>query len=192
MTTSQLLLAIKETHRSDQTTFVGIDGCGGAGKTTLAKQLLDMDRSIQIVHMDEFDLPFQERLHLPPQKKPVGADSDWKRLASEVFIPLREGRYAEFVTYSWDLDKMYGRKMVRPYGIVVVEGVYAIRDELKDFYSLTIWLDVPKEVRLARGLKRDGEDKRERWLFDWMPMEDRYVEIQKPHLRADIVLQEKD
>ncbi len=191
MTPAQLLLAIKERHKSGVTTFVGIDGCGGAGKTTLAFGLQILDPSIQIAHMDQFDLPFNQRMELSPQKKPIGADSDWKRLASEVLIPLREGRAADFEVYSWDLDKMHGRKIIKPFGIVIVEGVYAIRDELKDFYDLTIWLDVPKEVRLERGLKRDGEDKRERWLFDWIPMEDRYVEVQKPHLRADIILQEK-
>jgi uridine kinase len=192
MTVNELLRVIQSKHTAGTTTFIGIDGCGGAGKTTLAENLKKLDPTISIIHMDEFDMPFSQRLDLPPVKKPIGADSDWKRLAGEVLIPLREGKNADFETYSWDLDRMHGRKIIRPFGIVVVEGVYATRQELADFYSLKIWIDVPKEVRLKRGLARDGEEARDRWLFDWMPMEDRYVKVQKPHLRADIVLREKE
>ena len=191
MQTDELLSLLHSKHDEGRTTLVGIDGCGGAGKTTLAERLKKLDPSIQIVHMDEFDLPFADRLKLSPDKKPIGGDSDWPRLEKEVLKPLKENRPAIFRVYSWDTDRMEGENTVTPGGIVIVEGVYAIREELSRFYDLKIWIDVPKEIRIKRGLARDGEEARSRWFDDWIPMEDRYVAAQKPQLRADIIIRGK-
>lgn len=73
-------------------------------------------------------------------------------------------------------------------GIVIVEGVYSIRKELRSYYDFTIWVNCPRETRLARGLERDGEEAREMWEQNWMVAEDLYVEIQKPHEWADFVI----
>lgn len=188
MTMQELLDIIYSKHVQGKTALIGIDGCGGAGKTTLAERLKKLDPSIQIVHMDEFDLPFKERLKLPPEKKSIGGDSDWQRLLKEVLEPLKENRTALFQIYNWDTDRIDSKKTIQPGGIVIVEGVYAIREELSEFYTLKIWIDVPKEIRVKRGLARDGEEARSRWFDDWIPMEDRYVAVQKPHELADIVL----
>ena len=40
----------------------------------------------------------------------------------------------------------------------------------------TIWVDCPCEVRLRRGVERDGERMRAVWVEEWMPAEDLYVE----------------
>ena len=72
-------------------------------------------------------------------------------------------------------------------GVVIVEGVYATRRELASFYDLTIWVECPRELWLARGLARDGESARDRWEKEWMPAEHRYVEEQSPHTRADLL-----
>jgi uridine kinase len=77
---------------------------------------------------------------------------------------------------------------VEPKGVVIVEGVYTSRLELAPFYDVLIWIECPREVRLARGVARDGEGARSRWEQDWMPPEDRYLQEQNPRERADVVV----
>ena len=73
-------------------------------------------------------------------------------------------------------------------GVVVVEGVYSTRDELAGSYDVTIWLECPPEIRLARGIARNGESMREIWEQDWMVAEDLYIQHQHPELRADVLI----
>ena len=44
------------------------------------------------------------------------------------------------------------------------------------------------DVRLARGVARDGEEARATWEEVWMPMEDRYVERDDPVAAADLIV----
>jgi uridine kinase len=71
---------------------------------------------------------------------------------------------------------------------VIIEGTYTTRPELRDYYDLTIWVDAPQDVRLRRGLARDGEDARTKWLNHWMPEEDRYVATWRPADQVDVVI----
>jgi uridine kinase len=78
--------------------------------------------------------------------------------------------------------------MVSEGGIVIIEGCYSIRKELKDFYDYRIWIQTSKSIRLKRGIDRDGEEARHLWEEQWMPAEDIYFEIQKPLDYADMVI----
>ncbi|WP_370541796.1 hypothetical protein [Alicyclobacillus sp. SO9] len=69
-------------------------------------------------------------------------------------------------------------------GIVIVEGVYSLRKELFDQYDLSIWIDCPRDVRLSRGLERDGEEARDLWENQWMIAEDMYVQEHRPRTKS--------
>ena len=70
----------------------------------------------------------------------------------------------------------------------MIEGVYALHVKLRDAYGYKIWVEAPYELRLQRGLERDGEEARDWWVNEWMPKEDEYKESQKPYEIADIVI----
>ncbi|MCY4664680.1 MAG: hypothetical protein OXC00_08450 [Acidimicrobiaceae bacterium] len=42
--------------------------------------------------------------------------------------------------------------------------------------------------RLARGIERDGQAARRRWIDEWMPAEDAYVSAMGPHCAAMLVV----
>lgn len=44
--------------------------------------------------------------------------------------------------------------------MVIVEGVYSLSTILSDLFELSLWVECPRDVRLARGLARDGEGAR--------------------------------
>ena len=150
-------------------TLVGIGGRGGAGKSTLAARLPDA----QVVGTDEFW---------------DGEEFDLSRLRAEVFDPLLAGRNAEFASWDWPAQRPGERRAVRPSGLVVVEGVCALHRMFRRDYDVRVWVEAPYEVRLARGLARDGEAARRTWVERWMPSEDRYVERDDPIPSAHVVI----
>jgi dephospho-CoA kinase len=70
---------------------------------------------------------------------------------------------------------------------VILEGVTASREAFQPFLAYSIWIETPRELRLQRGLERDGGDARAQWA-QWMEAEDRYMEREQPAERADCVL----
>jgi uridine kinase len=150
-------------------TLVGIGGHGGAGKTTLAGLI----PRAQIVSTDEFW---------------DGEGFDLARLAREVVAPLSEARPATFSSYDWAAQALRGSRTIEPEGVVVIEGVCALHRMLRDAYAVRVWVEAPPEVRLARGLARDGEGARSTWVDVWMPSEERYVERDDPVSCAHLVV----
>jgi len=71
--------------------------------------------------------------------------------------------------------------------IVLVEGVYSLSTALSGLSDLSLWVECPRDVRLARGLARDGEAARSRWEDDWMLGEDQYMLRESPRDRATFV-----
>ena len=75
-----------------------------------------------------------------------------------------------------------------PSGVpVIVEGVSATDVRLPVPWDITLWVEVPAAVRRARIAERDGPALRERWLTDWIPMEEAYAADQRPWDRVDLV-----
>jgi uridine kinase len=165
--------------------LVAVDGAGGAGKTVFAEALRESDPSVRVVHIDDFYKPSSERTSRGAE---VGGDFDWRRLRRQVLEPLRSGRSARYERYDWPSDRLAESQTLEPEGIVVVEGAFVLRPELSSFYDFSIWVDSPRDVRLARGVARDGEEMRKRWVAEWMPEEDRYVDLHAPMDGADLVV----
>ncbi|MFD6876534.1 MULTISPECIES: hypothetical protein [unclassified Streptomyces] len=69
-----------------------------------------------------------------------------------------------------------------------MEGVHTLHADLRHLYTYRVFCDAPRELRLSRGLERDGEEARSPWVDEWMPAEDRYLAAHRPHRHADIVL----
>jgi uridine kinase len=176
----------------DHVYLVGLDGLGGAGKTVLAeniRQQLETDRfPVVTVHNDDFYLPSVNRNRLPADVKPIGGDFDWMRLRDQVLMPLRSGQIAKYARYDWPSDRLAEQHEIQPCGIVLIEGVYCTRAELRELYDFRIWLDCPPDLRLSRGLARDGDSVRSLWVDEWIPAEDRYYKNHRPQLFAHIVV----
>ena len=150
--------------------LVGIGGRGGSGKTTLARAV----PRAQIVSTDEFW---------------DGEGFELSRLRAEVVEPILRGEQAEFHAYSWELRRPFDQaRVVLPQGVIVIEGVCALHAMFRDAYDLRIWVEAPRELRLARGIERDGEQARVVWETRWMPSEDRYVEQDDPISAAHLIV----
>lgn len=179
---SRVASAIEELEPSEAR-LVLIDGLGGAGKSVLADALAGELRA-PVVEGDDFYLPAVERQRSAIGSDKVGALYDWRRLERQVLAPLSRGKGARYRRYDWTDDQLADWVTVPGGGTVVVEGVYSLRNELRRYASVSIWVETPREVRLARGLERDGEAARSRWIDEWMPAEDVYMSAMRPEAVA--------
>ncbi|WP_093192902.1 uridine kinase family protein [Salimicrobium halophilum] len=179
---------MQSSTKKQATLLIGIDGCGGSGKSTVANKLKEVLSDVTVVHMDDFHLPSSQLMEENPGRNPIGADFDWKRVYNQVLVPISQNQEGYYQRYDWDTDELAEGHTVPVGGIVLIEGVYSNRKELANTYDLTVWVDCPRETRLFRGLERDGEEARDMWVNNWMISEDRYVEEHKPQERADVIV----
>jgi len=165
--------------------LVAIDGCGGSGKSVLATQLVDGWPDAVVIEVDDFYRPTSERQVRPATH---GANVDLGRLVAQVLGPASRGRGGRYQRYDWDADGLSEWHNVDIGSVLIVEGVYSSSEALRHFYDFVIWVDCPYEVRLARGVQRDGEAMRGVWVEQWMPAEARYVDDERPQDHADLVV----
>jgi uridine kinase len=154
------------------TRIIAVDGPGGAGKSSLASYLAQ-ELGATIVHTDDF----------ASWDNPVDW---WPDVIEKVLMPLTAGRPARYTPTNWgglERDEV----VVEPSDFVLLEGVTASREAFRPYLAHSIWIETPRDVRLRRGLQRDGEDARMDWER-WMAGEDAYVAREQPAERADIVL----
>ncbi|MGW7122379.1 hypothetical protein [Streptomyces sp. NPDC054901] len=86
------------------------------------------------------------------------------------------------------MDGLAGCTSLPPGTPLLLVAVPALPADLRHLYTYRVFCDAPRELRLSRGLERDGEEARSLWVDEWMPAEDRYLAAHTPHRHADIVL----
>lgn len=182
----EMLALLRGIERRRRTLLVGIDGRGASGKSTLARALESAADDLDIVEFDDFYRPSAEHRARPDSE--IGGNFDWRRLRDQVLAPLDRDEPGEYQRYDWPSDTLADWHSVPVGGVVLVEGNFSTRAELIDFYDYTVWIDAPRELRLERGVRRGGENTRDRWLTEWMPEEDAYVSAENPAGRVNLAL----
>ncbi len=165
------------------TRWVGVDGLGASGKTTLAARVVAALPGAVVVHVDDFARPGT------PGWDPVrSAGWEYARFVTQVLEPLQAGRSARY--RGWDHTRTApGPWRQVPTGVpVVVEGVAATDARTGVPWDVTVWLDVTEDERRRRILARDAPDVLELWRRAWWPSELAYVAGQNPAGRADVVV----
>ncbi|KQZ70444.1 hypothetical protein [Nocardioides sp. Root151] len=173
--------------RPERRVLVAIDGVDGSGKTTFAQSLADqlrvLARSVLVIHVDDF-LHTSSVRHRQGRNSPEGYfhDSyDYGSLTRHVLEPLGPGGDGWFragvVDRARDVVVPHPRQYAGHGTIVLVEGLFLLRDELFGRWDHSIFLDVETEISLARKGKRDGLE-----LDSADPLTRRYVEGQRLYL----------
>lgn len=68
---------------------------------------------------------------------------------------------------------------IEPGSLLIVEGAYSMRPELRNAYDLTICVLSPAELQKQRLIRREGEEGYLEYRDLWIPLETAYLE----HLR---------
>lgn len=174
-TIDDVISKIEELKAKEGLILIAIDGFGGSGKSFLANSLKVKFPEITIVEMDDFYSPELKR-------------ADFERVLKQVIIPLKQGLVSNYQIYDWKNDKLVDAKPISSNSLVIVEGVYSLTKELLNNYDIKIWVKCSPEVGLERGVARDGEENRAKWIYDWMPLEKSYEKTQNPSNMADFII----
>ena len=184
---TKVISLVEQASVPGQTTLVAIDGLTCAGKSTLAGQVADALQDAAIVGVDDFYRPLaaEEREMLGP-KESCDRYFDWQRLLRDVLVPLSRQSRARYRRYDWVTNGLAEWHEIERRKVVIAEGVFSTRPELMPYFSVTVYVDAPREVRLARLLDRGYPDIS--WVDHWMAGEDWYVEHMHPNKQAALVL----
>ena len=158
--------------------LVAVDGPAGSGKTTFAGRLAGALRqagaTVTEVHTDDLLDGWADTVTF------------WPRLEEWVLAPLRRGEAGAYRPYDWYQGKFGVDWIPVPVtDVLIVEGVTCARTAIRDDLTLAVWLAAPCELRLARGIDRDGEALRPHWLR-WMADEAAHFAADRTEERADL------
>jgi uridine kinase len=172
-------LVLDAPARCGTTRLVCIDGPAGSGKTTLATGLAHAvearRRTATVVHLDDL-LDGWDGL------EEVGRSAH--RLLVE---PWAAGRVGCYRRYDWHLAAFAEEHEVAPADVAVLEGVGSGHPGFAELVTLLVWVEAPEEVRLARGLERDGAELMPQW-HRWLVAERRLHARERTRERADVVV----
>jgi uridine kinase len=180
--------AIDATEPEGPALLVGIDGPGGAGKSTLARELALLRGDVAIVQGDDFYRPLNEstRAALTPIEA-VDLLFDWERLRDEVLAPLLLGERARYRRYDWASERLGSDTItIEARGVVVIEGCYVARPALRGYLDLIVVVEAPRELCIAR--RRAGRGFQPEQIARLRAAEEWYLERQSPARVADLVI----
>lgn len=167
---------------------VAIDGVDGVGKTTFADELVDplRLRSLPVIRasIDGFHNPRSLRYRLG-RNSPAGYFRDSfnaQALTANLLQPLGPGgslRYRRAVfDYHTDSAVETPDNLAPPNSILLFDGIFLHRPELRPYWDFSVFLDAPFDVTISRCARRDGSSP------DVHAAENRrYVEGQKLYLQ---------
>jgi uridine kinase len=166
--------------RLGRTRLISIDGPAGSGKSTLASNVAARAEArgmhTFIVHMDDLYDGW------------TGAVRGFGLLRDHVLQRMADGREGRYRRYDWHVGA-YAELHVVPVTVelLIVEGVTSCDRDADRWQSLRLWIETSNEIRLDRGIARDGEALRDHWL-DWMRWERDHFAEQDTRSRAHVII----
>jgi uridine kinase len=147
---------------------VAVDGVDGAGKTVFADgfaQVFAEDgAAVYRASIDGFHRPRVER-YARGRTSPEGfyRDSyDYATFRRVLIDPFRTGHGTAFQLAAFDVRRdtpVSAQWVSAPRdAVLVVDGIFLHRPELRDLWDWSLWLEAPVATTFARMAQRDGTD----------------------------------
>lgn len=145
-------------------TIIGIAGGSASGKSTLVKKLLEEFAEEQVLtlchdfyYKAHHDLSFEQRCTLN-YDHPDAFDTD---MMIEHIRLLKQGQSIERPVYSFtEHNRLEQTVAVQPARVIIIDGILILEHkELRNLMDVKIFVDTDDDVRLARRLVRDVQER---------------------------------
>ena len=143
---------------------IGIAGGTGSGKTTVVKKISEKfcDNQVAILSHDSYycdnsKLSLEERR----QKNFDHPDSIEFDLMIDHVKKLKQGISIEEPVYSFiSCTRQEETNIVEPKQVLIIEGILCLTNaELRDLMDIKVYVDCDSDVRLARVIQRDIQER---------------------------------
>jgi uridine kinase len=191
MLTAYPALTARLTHslQTAPRTLCVIDGCCGAGKTTLAAALSDAFGGAPVIHMDDFFLPFS--LRTPERLAQPGGNVHHERFAQEVLAGLESGGGFSYRRFHCADGSFCPKHCPGGSPLIIIEGSYSLHPAFQPAWqrlgAVTVFLSVDEEEQLRRIARRSPE-KLQAFVDKWIPLEKNYFQGYDIMQRAQLKL----
>lgn len=202
------LAALVLQQRSSHPLRLAIDGVDAAGKTCLADELAEIlasKRPVVRASLDNFHR-LREKRYRRGRLSPLGyyQDSfDYPALIESLLLPLGPGgdRRYRLAVFDYRLDTRVESERLEANNesILVFDGIFLLRPELRQYWDYSIFVQVDFPTALERAAQReslqagspaDQEDTRQLMgLYEerYIPAQKLYLEEAHPHRYANVV-----
>ncbi|WP_246289104.1 kinase [Bacillus haikouensis] len=181
--------------------IAGIDGLGGAGKTTFAEKLryeLKLANcQASILHIDDCIVERRERYGTGKEEWYEYYFLQWniEFLQKGLFQKLHQNFDSlTFPFYDHQSGSITEKTINLAYhAIILIEGVFLQREEWRDFFDYMIYIDCPNEMREERVLGRDVylgdyQARLDKYRRRYWEAEEYYINEVNPISHADYVV----
>lgn len=145
-----------------------IDGRSGAGKTSLARRVVQrwpISGLPQLISLDSLYPGWD------------GLDAGVHRATERILVPHARSVYSTWNRWDWEREEEAESYAVDPAFGVILEGCGALTPTTARLADICVWVEAPDDVRRARALGRDGEAFEPHW--------DRWAAQEAEHIARD-------
>ncbi len=169
-----LSLALGRPPTLGQGRLICLDGPAGSGKTTLAADLAASAPGTRVIHMDDL---YDGWAGLPRVTDQLDS----------LLWPLSGGKVGTYRRYDWLTGAFAETVDVQPPPLLVLEGVGSGSIRHAGLVTVLAWVWAPADLRITRGLERDGEAALGHWE-QWMLDEAAHHARERTEERADVLV----
>ena len=174
---------------TDRIPVIGISGHGGSGKSTLAARL-GADLGLVEDHVVPTDCFYAATCG---PHAGLWEQHEW-RLIEQLVRVVRSvpAPHRLRFEYRWWTGETGLEDHAMPL-VLIVEGIRLIHDRTRDWFDLTVWIDLDPDVAGARAkarnlLQGDNQAELDLWDTKWIPEGHAYMAEVDPVQSADLVL----
>ena len=183
--------------------IIGIDGLGGAGKSTVSEKICREIKNNNVhtilLHIDDFIHKRKIRYNSAYPEWQCYYDLQWRyAYFSQIInqIKSKMNHCIKIELYDKDNDCYFVQSYeIKEKTIVIVEGIFLQRKELHGLFDYMVYIDVPEDERMIRVLKRDTYIGNQQQIMDkyenrYFPAERKYFKEYHPEQSSDFVIHE--
>ncbi|HEV8507422.1 MAG TPA: hypothetical protein VGQ53_18550 [Chitinophagaceae bacterium] len=189
-------------HNGPDVFTIGVSGIDASGKgfvcRVLENELEKQNLKVANINIDPWQNPITVRLQKEePARNFYNTVFRWDDFFSQLISPLKKNGSIhletklirtdsdEYYPFTYDLNKI---------DILLIEGIFLFKKELRDYYDLKIWTNCSFETALQRAIARNSENlDKEQLIHDYQlyyyPAQRYHFEKDNPFEAADIIYQ---